>query len=92
MDIWEVTQAMKMALSPSSISRHVGTYILLYSSKVLPFYLMLKWLVVNWKKQKWLQGYLLGNPITEPAMETRAGFQFAHGMGLISDELYEVRV
>ena len=84
------TQEMKMILNPSSISRHVRTYILL-SYKVFPLFLMLKWLVVNWNKQKWLQGYLLGNPITEQGTETTAQFRFAHGMALISDELYEVR-
>lgn len=35
------------------------------------------------------RGYLLGNPKTDP---TYANFQipFAHGMALISDELYQV--
>ena len=84
------TQEMKMILNLSSISRHVGTYIL-FSYKVFPLFLMLKWLVVNWNKQKWLQGYLLGNPVTEKGTETTAQFRFAHGMALISDELYEVR-
>ncbi|RVX22377.1 Serine carboxypeptidase-like 2 [Vitis vinifera] len=34
-------------------------------------------------------GYLLGNPVTEKGTETTAQFRFAHGMALISDELYE---
>lgn len=36
-----------------------------------------------------LQGYLLGNPASSPA-ERNYNVLFAHGMGLISDELYEV--
>ncbi|XP_028796054.1 serine carboxypeptidase-like 11 [Neltuma alba] len=35
-----------------------------------------------------LQGYLLGNPVTNPP-KANYGIPFAHGMGLISDELYE---
>ncbi|XP_057974842.1 serine carboxypeptidase-like 2 [Malania oleifera] len=36
-----------------------------------------------------LKGYLLGNPVTSPAVDGNFGVPFAHGMGLISDELYE---
>ncbi|XP_059635200.1 serine carboxypeptidase-like 2 isoform X2 [Cornus florida] len=36
-----------------------------------------------------LKGYLLGNPITLPASESNYQIPFAHGMALISDELYE---
>ncbi|XP_044474612.1 serine carboxypeptidase-like 17 isoform X2 [Mangifera indica] len=35
-----------------------------------------------------LQGYILGNPLTEPIVEQNSVIPFAHGMGLISDELY----
>lgn len=37
----------------------------------------------------WLQGYVLGNPSAFPAQDN---FQvrFANGMGLITDELYQV--
>lgn len=35
-----------------------------------------------------LKGYLLGNPSATPA-DVNCRVQFAHGMGLISDELYE---
>jgi len=38
---------------------------------------------------KYIQGYLLGNPITT-RKEKNDEIPFAHGMGLISDELYEV--
>ncbi|KAK7245618.1 hypothetical protein RIF29_40466 [Crotalaria pallida] len=40
--------------------------------------------------QPWinLQGYLLGNPSTDPTEENSKP-AFAHGMGLISDELYD---
>ncbi|PNT71906.1 hypothetical protein BRADI_2g37180v3 [Brachypodium distachyon] len=38
----------------------------------------------------WLtQGYVVGNPVTDDNFETNAQIPFAHGMGLISDELYE---
>uniref|UniRef100_A0A0D3GXY0 Uncharacterized protein n=1 Tax=Oryza barthii TaxID=65489 RepID=A0A0D3GXY0_9ORYZ len=35
------------------------------------------------------QGYLLGNPVTDHNFDTPSKIPFAHGMGLISDELYE---
>jgi hypothetical protein len=35
------------------------------------------------------QGYSLGNPVTTEKDENYA-IPFAHGMGLISDELYDV--
>uniref|UniRef100_A0A1J3EAP8 Serine carboxypeptidase-like 10 n=2 Tax=Noccaea caerulescens TaxID=107243 RepID=A0A1J3EAP8_NOCCA len=36
-----------------------------------------------------LQGYVLGNPITYAEFETNYRIPFAHGMSLISDELYQ---
>ncbi|KAK6245894.1 hypothetical protein SCA6_008984 [Theobroma cacao] len=36
-----------------------------------------------------LQGYVLGNPATVPSLEANLKIPYAHGMGLISDELYE---
>lgn len=39
---------------------------------------------------EWMQGYVLGNPATDPGFDDNAPVPFAYGMGLISDELYEV--
>ncbi|CDP21038.1 unnamed protein product [Coffea canephora] len=36
----------------------------------------------------YLKGYILGNPVTTPG-DGNYAIQFTHGMGLISDELYE---
>lgn len=36
------------------------------------------------------QGYVLGNPLTEFETDMNSRIPFAHGMALISDELYEV--
>ncbi|XP_048226705.1 serine carboxypeptidase-like 18 isoform X3 [Ricinus communis] len=36
-----------------------------------------------------LQGYIIGNPVTDSSFDTNSGVPFAHGMGLISDELFE---
>ncbi|CAN8314824.1 unnamed protein product [Cochlearia groenlandica] len=36
-----------------------------------------------------LQGYIIGNPITHIEQEANYRVPFVHGMGLISDELYE---
>ncbi|CAD5317078.1 unnamed protein product [Arabidopsis thaliana] len=36
-----------------------------------------------------LQGYVLGNPLTDYAIDSNSRIPFAHGMALISDELYE---
>ncbi|CAE6092870.1 unnamed protein product [Arabidopsis arenosa] len=35
------------------------------------------------------QGYVLGNPLTDINLESNHRISFAHGMGLISDELFE---
>lgn len=38
-----------------------------------------------------LQGYLVGNPVTSvKRFDEGTKVAFSHGMGLISDELYEV--
>ncbi|WZZ54092.1 serine carboxypeptidase-like 13 isoform X1 [Brassica napus] len=36
-----------------------------------------------------IQGYILGNPITQITSENNSKIPYAHGMALISDELYE---
>ncbi|XP_042495405.1 serine carboxypeptidase-like 17 [Macadamia integrifolia] len=36
-----------------------------------------------------LKGYILGNPVTDPVFDSNKLVPFAHGMGLISNELYE---
>ncbi|CAN7060068.1 unnamed protein product, partial [Brassica rapa subsp. trilocularis] len=36
-----------------------------------------------------IQGYILGNPITQIKSEDNSKIPYAHGMALISDELYE---
>ncbi|KAK8989553.1 hypothetical protein V6N11_063975 [Hibiscus sabdariffa] len=36
-----------------------------------------------------LQGYILGNPLTVGSLEKSLQIPYAHGMGLISDELFE---
>ncbi|XP_072971505.1 serine carboxypeptidase-like 2 isoform X2 [Typha angustifolia] len=37
-----------------------------------------------------LKGYLLGNPVTDKMFDNNGKVPFAHGMALISDELYEL--
>jgi serine carboxypeptidase-like clade I len=39
-----------------------------------------------------VQGYLVGNPVTDSNFDDPSKIPFAHGMGLISDEIYDVRV
>ncbi|KAF6159735.1 hypothetical protein GIB67_029993 [Kingdonia uniflora] len=36
-----------------------------------------------------LKGYLLGNAMTKPGIESNAAIPLAHGLGLLSEELYE---
>ncbi|KAL9264152.1 Serine carboxypeptidase-like 18-like protein [Drosera capensis] len=36
-----------------------------------------------------LKGYLLGNAVTDHTFDDNSGVPYAHGLGLISDELYE---
>lgn len=37
-----------------------------------------------------MQGYLVGNGVTDDVIDGNALVPFAHGMGLISDDLFEV--
>ncbi|RXH72890.1 hypothetical protein DVH24_012574 [Malus domestica] len=39
-----------------------------------------------------LQGYILGNPVTVPQDEGNSQITFAHGMGLIPDDLFESKI
>ncbi|URD82953.1 serine carboxypeptidase-like [Musa troglodytarum] len=39
--------------------------------------------------RSWFQGYLVGNPSTDGEYDGNAIIPYVHGMGLISDELYE---
>jgi serine carboxypeptidase-like clade 1 len=41
------------------------------------------------KPQIRLQGYVLGSPVTDYDLDRNSRIQFAHGMALISNELYE---
>jgi serine carboxypeptidase-like clade 1 len=36
------------------------------------------------------QGYIAGNPLTDNQFDTDGKIPYFHGMGLVSDELYEV--
>jgi hypothetical protein len=36
------------------------------------------------------QGYIGGNPLTDKQFDTDGQIPYFHGMGLVSDELYEV--
>ena len=38
-----------------------------------------------------VQGYLVGNPLTGENIDTSSQVPYAHGVGIISDQLYEVR-
>jgi len=38
-----------------------------------------------------IQGYMVGNGVTDDEIDGNALVPFAHGMGLISDKLYEVK-
>lgn len=49
----------------------------------------LKMVLVSGASDLKFQGYLLGNPKTFPA-DVYYKIPFCHGMGIISDELYEV--
>lgn len=37
-----------------------------------------------------MQGYMVGNGLTDEKFDNNALIPFAHGMGLISDEIFEV--
>lgn len=39
-----------------------------------------------------VQGYLVGNPVTDNNFDGASRIPFVHGMGIISDEIYEVRM
>jgi serine carboxypeptidase-like clade 1 len=39
---------------------------------------------------KHFQGYVVGNPVTGEAFDDELRVPYLHGMGIISDQLYEV--
>jgi hypothetical protein len=39
-----------------------------------------------------VQGYIVGNGVTDEQIDGNALVPFVHGMGLISDELFEVKM
>ena len=38
-----------------------------------------------------IQGYIAGNPLTDTTHDDNSKFPFLHSLGIIDDELYEVR-
>lgn len=52
------------------------------------FLLKLKFIVVIC--DCYIQGYLVGNGVTDEEIDGNALVPFVHGMGLISNDLYEV--
>ncbi|KAJ3700351.1 hypothetical protein LUZ61_004056 [Rhynchospora tenuis] len=45
---------------------------------------------LSYRPDSWTQGYLAGNPVSDWNIDRNGRLQFAHGMALISDELYEI--
>ncbi|XP_058213705.1 serine carboxypeptidase-like 17 isoform X2 [Rhododendron vialii] len=39
--------------------------------------------------KKIIDGYLIGSPVTDSSIDRNSKVEFAHGMALISDEIYE---
>ncbi|KAJ4912184.1 Serine carboxypeptidase-like 3 [Raphanus sativus] len=62
-----------------------------YSGKVIPATVqeISKGNDLKLKSQINLEGYVLGNPLTDEEFDKNHRIPFAHGMALISDELYE---
>ncbi|KAL0691293.1 hypothetical protein Bca4012_090972 [Brassica carinata] len=62
-----------------------------YSGKVIPAIVqeMSKGNCLCCKPQINLQGYVLGNPVTDFDLDNNTRVPFVHGMALISDDLYE---
>ncbi|KAL0837883.1 hypothetical protein Bca101_089773 [Brassica carinata] len=63
-----------------------------YSGKVIPAIVqeMSKGNCLCCKPQINLQGYVLGNPVTDFDLDNNTRVPFVHGMALISDDLYEI--
>jgi hypothetical protein len=74
-----------MAQSPLSISRYVNFGILMFKQLYAKFFFLNK----N-KNKKIMQGYIVGNGVTDDRFDGNALVPFAHGMGLISDNIFEV--
>ncbi|XP_018472646.2 serine carboxypeptidase-like 7 isoform X1 [Raphanus sativus] len=62
-----------------------------YSGKIIPATVqeISKGNNLGFKPQINLEGYVLGNPVTDTEFDHNQRIPFAHGMALISDELYE---
>uniref|UniRef100_A0A1D1ZC60 Serine carboxypeptidase-like 18 n=1 Tax=Anthurium amnicola TaxID=1678845 RepID=A0A1D1ZC60_9ARAE len=63
-----------------------------YAGKVVPIiaHLISAGIRVGHKPLVNLKGYLIGNAITGESVDTSSNIPFVHGMGIISDELYEM--
>uniref|UniRef100_M4CQ73 Uncharacterized protein n=1 Tax=Brassica campestris TaxID=3711 RepID=M4CQ73_BRACM len=62
-----------------------------YSGKIIPAMVqeISKGNDLGFKPQINLEGFVIGNPVTDTEFEHNQRIPFAHGMALISDELYE---
>ncbi|TVU31479.1 hypothetical protein EJB05_23166, partial [Eragrostis curvula] len=62
-----------------------------YSGKIVPTVTsqIIRGIQVGSEPPLNLKGYLVGNPVTDSSFDKPSKIPFAHGMGLISDEMYE---
>lgn len=45
------------------------------------------------QKHIWIKkGYMVGNAVTDPIFDENAFIPFVHGMGLISDQMFKVKI
>jgi len=52
---------------------------------------LISWLQLT-SETRCVQGYIVGNGVTDEQIDGNALVPFVHGMGLISDELFEVKI
>uniref|UniRef100_A0A0D9ZCN2 Uncharacterized protein n=1 Tax=Oryza glumipatula TaxID=40148 RepID=A0A0D9ZCN2_9ORYZ len=74
---------------PRYLSNHFYVGGSSYAGKVIPIIMKFISEGIEQRQQPLLQGYIVGNPITGSKIDDNFKIPYSHGVGIISDQLYE---
>uniref|UniRef100_A0A0E0GTB2 carboxypeptidase D n=1 Tax=Oryza nivara TaxID=4536 RepID=A0A0E0GTB2_ORYNI len=77
---------------PRYLSNHFYVGGSSYAGKVIPIIMKFISEGIEQRQQPLLQGYIVGNPITGSKIDDNFKIPYSHGVGIISDQLYEAAV